>query len=380
MYKYCLTFLLFWLGYTAPGQLTCDSTNFPTEISCKTSGYCKWTTTCVPYTMPTECYKINEIGACRSGGVYATPTPTNCYQINSLNVQYENVCTPNSDNKIDYNYVRFPISNTGLATHSLTGITVADLQTKTLQADYLYQVFTVNIQLATNAQLNDILDLYVIYDEELVKTTTHPYYIEKALFQTIQNIRDDTTITPTLRGATLVKFWQLADIFLYRVRTFSKHYQTNYYILNFAQTTFSRLYLTINGQEHTTTFSWTSYTKNGYVQVISYPGTQFGIPTTALSDVYYVKIIDDSQPLTSTTAPTPFTGLSLTVTYIQSGTKSVLSTYKLVKIDDKAAGTYTFLNAAAIPTEPTKTDQASKKLGYLLSGASEYLFYISGVV
>lgn len=136
MYKYCLTFLLFWLGYTAPGQLACNPTNFATEALCKASGYCTWTTACGPYTMPADCYRINEIGACRAGGVYAATT--NCFPIGTLNVQYENVCTPDANFKIDYNYVRFPISNTGLATHSLTGITVTDLKTKTPQADYLY--------------------------------------------------------------------------------------------------------------------------------------------------------------------------------------------------------------------------------------------------
>lgn len=74
--------------------------------------------------MAADCYRINEIGACRPSGVYSGT----CAPIASLNVQYENVCTtPTSNNKVDYNYVRFPISTTGLATHSLTGITVADL-------------------------------------------------------------------------------------------------------------------------------------------------------------------------------------------------------------------------------------------------------------
>lgn len=74
--------------------------------------------------MPGDCYKINEIGACRTSGVYVSGT---CKAITALNVQYENVCTSKSDSTVDYNYVRFPISNIGLATHSLTGITVADL-------------------------------------------------------------------------------------------------------------------------------------------------------------------------------------------------------------------------------------------------------------
>lgn len=41
-------------------------------------------------------------------------------------------------------------------------------------------------------------------------------------------------MTPAIKGVTLGKFWLLANVFLDRVRTFSKHYQTNYYILNFA--------------------------------------------------------------------------------------------------------------------------------------------------
>ena len=57
------------------------------------------------------------------------------------------MCGPLSITKIDYNYVRFAISTTGLATHSLTGVTVADLKAKsaTDKPSYLYQVFTVNI-------------------------------------------------------------------------------------------------------------------------------------------------------------------------------------------------------------------------------------------
>lgn len=91
MYKYCLTFLLFWISNAAPGQALCST--LATDVLCKASGYCLWTTTCVALTMPTDCYKVNEIGACRAGGVYIS----NCYAISALNVQYENVCTPNSN-------------------------------------------------------------------------------------------------------------------------------------------------------------------------------------------------------------------------------------------------------------------------------------------
>ena len=51
--------------------------------------------------------------------------------------------------------------------------------------------------------------------------------------------------------------------------------------------------------------------------MISYPAAQFGITfagSKAISDVYYVKIIDDSA-----VPGAPYNSLALTVTYINSG-------------------------------------------------------------
>lgn len=93
-----------------------------------------------------------------------------------------------------------------------------------------------------------------------------------------------------------------------------------------------------------------------------------------MSDVYYVKIIDDST--VPPTASVGFTGLSLTVTYIHSGTTFAPAlTNKLVKITDKAAGTYVE-DATTVAADGTNSSISSKKLVFALSGLSEYVFYI----
>lgn len=69
----------------------------------------------------------------------------------------------------------------------------------------------------------------------------------------------------------------------------------------------------------------------------------------------------------------------MTVTYIYSGTTyTINTTNKLVKILNKAAGTYVE-DAATVGYDSTNSNIGSKKLVYALSGASEYVFYIKGV-
>ena len=87
--------------------------------------------------------------------------------------------------------------------------------------------------------------------------------------------------------------------------------------------------------------SWIKYTKNGYIQVISYAPKVFGI-TDALSDVIFVRVIDE--------ASVAFTGIEgMQVTYAQSaGTlTNVIRTLKY--ISDKTAFPHTFTTTVSSP-------------------------------
>jgi len=85
------------------------------------TGYCTWTTSCVALTVPADCYRIDEIGACRGTGVYVA----SCTALSALNVQYSNVCAKSPATTIDYNDVRFPIVTSGYPDYSLTGLTIS---------------------------------------------------------------------------------------------------------------------------------------------------------------------------------------------------------------------------------------------------------------
>ncbi|CAD8119883.1 unnamed protein product [Paramecium sonneborni] len=268
----------------APGTGECSA--YTQQIDCLNSGYCKWNgSSCVLYTSNQDCYRIDEIGACRANGKYESL----CMPLDLLNIEYKNVCGITTT--IDYNFVRYPIVTTGYPHFSISGLTLAQLKVAKPQINFLFQVLTVNIQIAPNKELQDILDLYKEYEVTFQNVTVHPYYLEKCLFQTLQNLRDDTQpLSSTDKQNTLTKFWSIVQVYQKKMAFYSKHYQTNYYFLNFAQTTFSRLYITIEGQDHTTSLTWVKYQRNGYIQAVSYTPKLFGI-NDALTDVVYINVI-----------------------------------------------------------------------------------------
>ncbi|CAD8209160.1 unnamed protein product [Paramecium octaurelia] len=280
--------ILLLVGYvysaTTPGTEECNV--YTSESDCLNSGYCKWNGgSCGLYTQAQDCYRVDEIGACRANGKYQNL----CVPLDLVSIEYKNVC--GTSNTVDFNYVRYPKMTTGYPTYSISGLTVAQLKIAKPQMNFLYQILTVNIQMAQNKELQDILDLYKEYESAFLNITVHPFYLEKCLFQTLQNLRDDTTTLSTAeKQNTLTKFWGVAQVYQKKMATYSKHYQTNYYFLNFAQTTFSRLYISIEGQDHTTSLTWVKYERNGFVQAISYTPKFFGI-NDALTDVVYVNVI-----------------------------------------------------------------------------------------
>ncbi|CAD8098189.1 unnamed protein product [Paramecium primaurelia] len=310
----------------APGTLSCIT--YLSEQLCEEPGYCIWNgTTCQEYTQNQDCYRINEVGACRENGIYSSIGGSGlCEPLIKLENDYKNVC--GITNIVDYNYVRYPIITTGFSTHSLAGQTVAQLKMSAPQQNFIYQVLSVNIQIAKNPDLQIILDLYKTYEAELVKVYIHPYQIEKALIQTLQNLRDDTTsLSPVDKQATMTKFWTLVDVYLKRLQIHKKNYQSYNYFLNFLQGSFSRLFLTIKGQGHMITISWSKYKKNGIIQIISYSPKLVGI-LNALSDIIFVNVLGEDK--------TSFTDIeNMKISYLQESGTLTNVVRKLKFISDK---------------------------------------------
>ncbi|CAD8124152.1 unnamed protein product [Paramecium sonneborni] len=272
----------------SPGTILCNT--YFSEQLCEDPGYCQWDgSICQPYTQNTDCYRIDEAGACRENGIYSSLGGSGlCEPLDVLENDYKNVC--GITNIVDDEFIRYPIIKTGFSTHSLSGLTVTQLKISAPQYNYIYQVLSVNLQIAKNPDLQAILDLYKTYEAELLKNSIHPYQIEKPLVQTLQNLRDDTVTLLPDKQNTFKKFWILAEIYLKRLQTHKQNYQSYNYFLNFLQVPFSRLFLTLHKKSHIITISWTKYKKNGLIQLISYSPKIVGI-TNALSDVIFLNIL-----------------------------------------------------------------------------------------
>ncbi|CAD8201290.1 unnamed protein product [Paramecium pentaurelia] len=360
-----MIFIILFVGFVQssvpPGTGECSV--YTTQNDCLNSGYCKWSgSSCGLYTSDQDCYRIDEIGACRINGKYQTL----CTPLDLVSIEYKNVCGVSAT--VDYNYVRYPIINNGYSTYSISGLTVAQLKVAKPQMNFLYQILTVNIQVAQNSELQEILDLYQEYEPAFLNATVHPFYLEKCLFQTLQNLRDDTTIlTKAEKENTITKFWNIVQVYQKKMAIYSKHYQTNYYFLNFAQTTFSRLFISIEGQDHTTSLTWIKYERNGFIQVISYTPKFFGI-NDALTDVIYVNVVAEDG--------TPFVKIeNMEIIYTQTTGTLTNIARQLQFISDKKQVPHTFSSSLT----STPCDDIERTCKFTLPSPltdSQFIFYI----
>ncbi|CAD8182653.1 unnamed protein product [Paramecium octaurelia] len=283
-------------------------------------GWCYWDSTLTPpacVTLP--CYLIDEAAACRTGGSLITGgANTDCDSLGTISLEYDNVCCDKGLGKLSHAFVRFPMNFDGFVDstndNSPTYMSTLDISVSVKE---MFKLYTVNPWLAYKEaselqfqdRLNAILDKYIeptTRDVLLTEPKSHPFYIERIVYQSLQLLRDWTVIHKSplnLRSAILPKIWSLALIALTRMTTFQpNYYRSHHYIINFAIIPYFKNSLKILGQDHTFTIDWSSfpYNSNGFVMVYSYPPEQFGIIKT-YSDVICIR---------------PFQGSS--VTYVDS--------------------------------------------------------------
>ncbi|CAK92323.1 unnamed protein product (macronuclear) [Paramecium tetraurelia] len=283
-------------------------------------GWCYWDSLLTPpacVTLP--CYLIDEVAACRAGGSLITGGAfTECDSLDTISLEYDNVCCDKGLGKLSHGLVRFPMNFDGYVDSTNndipTPISVLDI---TISVKEMFKLYTINPWLAYKelsesqfeSKLKAILEKYLeqsTRDVLLTEPKSHPFYIERTVYQCLQLLRDWTVIhksSDSLRYAILPKIWSLALIALTRMTKFQpNYYQSHHYIINFAIIPYFKNYIKILGQGHTLTIDWSSffYNSNGFMMVYSYPPEQFGIINT-YTDVFCIR---------------PFQGS--TVTYIES--------------------------------------------------------------
>ncbi|KAM3138537.1 hypothetical protein pb186bvf_009289 [Paramecium bursaria] len=245
------------------------------QADCLNTGYCKWDTTCVNQ----DCYLVTEASACRTQGAFVGALVGTCIPVDVYSLSYDNVCMDSGQTTVPYPFIRLPFDNSGSPTQAVTGYLVQNIMTTLTPSQYVQQLFTVNAQKATSSQLSDILDAYIHLINLLL--TQHPYYIEKIVVDSLQNIRDDVTLIGAPKQALLTKVWTIADQWRVRVKTFKSQYTSDYYFLQFASTALFRLQLAVvsgvSTNQETITATWTSYSDNGYLSMIYMKMSQFGI-------------------------------------------------------------------------------------------------------
>ncbi|CAD8201288.1 unnamed protein product [Paramecium pentaurelia] len=305
-----LIFIFLITIYAQPyvGQYVCSTL---TSTTCGTDaingkGWCYWdtaTTTCL--TLP--CYLIDEVAACRTGGSLQTGgANTDCDSLETFSLQYDNVCCDKNLGKLNYAFVRFTMNFDGYVdqTNDTPPISMASLDITT-SVKHMFKLYTINPWLVSKettevnfqTKLIAILDKYLetaTRNELLTQSRSHPFYLERTVYQALQLLRDWTVMhqsTITLRNAILPKIRSVALVALTRMTKFQpNYYQTNYYFVNFAIIPYFRNSLKISGQLHTLTIDWSdyAYTDNGYVMVYSYAPEQFGI-IRAYSDIVCIR-------------------------------------------------------------------------------------------
>ncbi|CAD8119882.1 unnamed protein product [Paramecium sonneborni] len=276
------------------GDPTCISQ--VTQSTCQNLGYCFWDgLTC----QVEDCYKIDEIAACRPSGFLHTTAPIIC---NSLELEayfyqiYANVCNDPSDdpNELIQHYIRYQEPKNGYADKSLNGNNLNYWNTNVPQYGSISQIYTIQILKQDMSQLDQTLDIYIKYLTLFLSDTYWTYDQEKSISYMFQQLRDDTTLASINKKLMIGKVWQIVDNLFERFRIIGNNYTAIYPLYSINQVALSRLQTELSGRKHVATFKWGQYQYNGYIQVMGYDLHQFGF-VGQLTQVYEINIYDNGH-------------------------------------------------------------------------------------
>ncbi|CAK78033.1 unnamed protein product (macronuclear) [Paramecium tetraurelia] len=306
---------------------TCSSITNATL--CKMAGNCQ-VSSYSPVTCQTitDCYRVSEVQACLLSP--AANTIANCIAFN-IDYKYENICVKTAETSVPNGLLRFRrqanITRSPDITLSETPVSV--LTTTTTPQKYTYQLFTLDILLASPTQLTAILDAFNHGYNQLITDAVQPKFLEKAVIETFQSIRDDITYTLATRSAQLSKAWDLVNILFQRYWSYKAYYVQNYDFINFGFSDLNRQKLVITTKTYEIEFTWATYANNGYIYVMTLAPEQFGIISVKqLSDLIWIKIVkDDGTDQTTTDVP-----VSIKYTWVNTATYTAVYTQSFDKL------------------------------------------------
>ncbi|CAD8066068.1 unnamed protein product [Paramecium primaurelia] len=281
-----------------------DCASLTNATLCMQSGNCQVssfgaTITCQPIT---DCYRVSEVQACLL--TPAANSISGCVPLN-IDYKYENVCVKTGETSVPNGLLRFRrqanITRSPDITLSETPVSV--LTTTTTPQKYTYQLFTLDILLASPTQLAAILDAFNHGINQLITDAVQPKFLEKAVIETFQNIRDDVTYTQSTRSTQLGKAWDLVNILFQRYQNYKAYYVQNYDFINFGFSDLNRQKLVITTKTYEIELTWATYANNGYIYVMTLAPEQFGIISIKqLSDLIWIKIVKDDGTTQDLTA------------------------------------------------------------------------------
>ncbi|CAK69271.1 unnamed protein product (macronuclear) [Paramecium tetraurelia] len=256
------------------GEIPCNQ--FNNEGSCKQSGYCQWSGQCYGQ----HCHLIDEVAACRNAGIMTLY----CVAVPYMPLQYAQTCYENTSSGLKTYYSRF-VSDLTIDVIQQTSILFSDLINGERSITNMLRLYNLDVLSRQNDELNQILDLYISFAELLITQYSHPYYLERIMYESIQNIRDDTQLNISKKRNTMIKILEILDIYYLRLKTFSEFYQTQYNFINFNQVHLKYLQLQYLGQA---TITWTEYESNGMLQVTVLYAEIFG-KQSPMTPIYIIR-------------------------------------------------------------------------------------------
>ncbi|CAD8128026.1 unnamed protein product [Paramecium sonneborni] len=270
-----LIFLLFGVSENLNlGEIQCDQ--FNDEGSCRQSGYCQWSGQCYGQ----YCHLIDEVQSCRSNGAMSSK----CTAVPYTPLQYVQSCYEKTFTEQKVYYYRH-VSDLRIEEIQQTSVLLGDLINEERTITNMFRLYNLDIISRQNDELNQILDLYISYATIFISEYSHPYYLERIIYEAIQNIRDDNKITVQQKQNTMPKIEQLLDIYYVRLKSFSEYYYTQYNFINFNQIHLKYLILEYQGLA---TITWTSYESNGMLQVTVLSAEIFG-KQSPLTPIYIIR-------------------------------------------------------------------------------------------
>ncbi|CAD8206211.1 unnamed protein product [Paramecium octaurelia] len=255
--------------YGLIGQASCSGLS---ESQCLDSGYCYVEGT---QCKPQFCHLVTELAACRPGGALNI----DCMEVPYTPPQFVASCQSVTYTAQKIYLYRF-ISDLSPEDRLQTSVTIEQPSVEAME-----KLYRIDLLSSSNTQLNNYLDLYLNQAPVLIGEYSHPYYLERAIYESLQNIRDDVYISKLQRSDTMVKILELIDIYYQRLSTYSEKYYTVYNFVNFNHIHFKYLGFSFQSLIE---LSWTTYPENGFFSLtVIYPQI-FGIQS-AVSPIFMIR-------------------------------------------------------------------------------------------